>query len=115
MMSLHDFHVDSGTDTIPTQDFRTTWNVNTRPELLKSIQNRVMELVHGMDISSRDVPATADELTVTDDFRWFVTPHDVEATDVDCSNMPLTGKRCIRQDTMILSSSTLSFFFLAHE
>jgi hypothetical protein len=92
LMSLHDFYVDSKSDPIPSQDFHTTWGVNTRPELLKLIQNRVADLVEGMDISTRDVPATIEELTVSDDLRWYVIPNDVEATDVDCSKMTLTGK-----------------------
>lgn len=95
-MSLHDFQVDSQPDLIPTQDFYASWGVNTRPELLKLIQKRVAELVSGMDISSHDIPATADELNVPDDFRWYVIPHDVEATDVDCSMMPLAGEQPIR-------------------
>jgi hypothetical protein len=95
-MSLNDFHVDSNSDPIPSQDFHTTWGVHTRPELLKLIQNRVADLVQGMDISTRDVPATSEEMTVSDDVRWFVIPHDIEATDVDCSKMPLAGRCRIR-------------------
>lgn len=90
-MSLHAFHVDSKPDLIPTQDFYATWGVHTRPELLKLIQKRVTELVSGLSISIHDIPATAEELTVSDEFRWYVTPYDVEATDVDCTTMPLAG------------------------
>ena len=92
IQSLLDFNVIPKSDPIPAQDFCTTWGVSSRPELLKLIQHRVTELVEGMDISNRDMLATADELTLPDDVRWFVVPHDVEATDVDCSKMQLAGR-----------------------